>query len=244
MKELLHIQQELHAPKTQRNTFGKYNYRSCEDILLAVKPLLEKYECVLLMSDTIKELANPYTLHTSKTDRDGQESLEYAGTRVYVEATATIINKEGVSISVTASAREEVVKKGMDAAQITGATSSYARKYALNGLLCIDDNKDLDVTNTESTESPKKKGAKEVVAPATQQGDGAATKETATTASPASTKTQITHEELMAKLDACKTPDEVKELNRIYITTPEERYIMIARGLALRENNHGAPTTL
>lgn len=144
MKELLRIQQELHAPKTQHNSFGKYNYRSCEDILLEVKPLLEKYECVLLMSDKIKELANPYTLHTSKTDRDGQESLEYAGTRVYVEATATIINKEGLSISVTASAREEVVKKGMDAAQITGATSSYARKYALNGLLCIDDNKDYD----------------------------------------------------------------------------------------------------
>lgn len=244
MKELLHIQQELHAPKTQRNTFGKYNYRSCEDILLAVKPLLEKYECVLLMSDTIKELANPYTLRTSKTDRDGQESLEYAGTRVYVEATATIINKDGLSISVTASAREEVVKKGMDAAQITGATSSYARKYALNGLLCIDDNKDTDATDTESAESSKKKSAKNVVSPATQQSKGVATKETATTASPAPTKLEIPHEELMAKLDACKTPDEVKELNRIYITTPEERDIMIARGLALRENNHGAPTTL
>lgn len=180
MKELLRIQQELHAPKTQRNSFGKYNYRSCEDILLAVKPLLEKYECVLLMSDKIKELANPYTLHTSKTDRDGQESLEYAGTRVYVEATATIINKEGLSISVTASAREEVVKKGMDAAQITGATSSYARKYALNGLLCIDDNKDPDATNTESAESPKKKSAKEVVAPANQHSDGVAMKGTIT----------------------------------------------------------------
>ena len=161
MKELMMIQQELHAPKGQRNNFGKYNYRSCEDILLAVKPLLEKYECILLLSDTINELATPYALHSSKTDRDGQEQMDYNGTRVYVEATATIINKNGAHISVTASAREDIAKKGMDAAQITGATSSYARKYALNGLFCIDDNKDVD-TNEHHEE--KKNRAKADVA--------------------------------------------------------------------------------
>lgn len=173
MKELLAIQQELHAPKNQHNRFGNYNYRSCEDILLAVKPLLEKHECILLLSDTIKELSVPYVLHTSKTDREGQEQMDYNGTRVYVEATATLINKDGVQVSVTASAREEPVKKGMDAAQITGAASSYARKYALNGLLCIDDNRDPDATNTSTGTKQTKRSASatqtttSMVAPAT-----------------------------------------------------------------------------
>ena len=126
MKELLQIQSELKAPKGQFNTYGKYKYRSCEDILEAVKPILKKCNCTLLLSD----------------------SLVYVGDRYYIKATATLVNAEGKSVSTEAYAREEETKKGMDASQITGASSSYARKYALNGLLCIDDNKDSDTTNT------------------------------------------------------------------------------------------------
>lgn len=126
MKELLQIQSELKAPKGQFNAYGKYKYRSCEDILEAVKPILKKCNCTLLLSD----------------------SLVYVGDRYYIKATATLVNAEGKSISTEAYAREEETKKGMDASQITGASSSYARKYALNGLLCIDDNKDSDTTNT------------------------------------------------------------------------------------------------
>jgi hypothetical protein len=126
MKELNTIQTQLNAPKNQRNNFGGYNYRSCEDILEALKPLLKETGCVLTLSDSIVEI----------------------GGRIYVEAVATIKNEKGEAVSVSAYAREEESKKGMDASQITGATSSYARKYALNGLFCIDDNKDADATNT------------------------------------------------------------------------------------------------
>jgi hypothetical protein len=125
MKELISIQTELKAPKSQRNDFGKYNYRSCEDILEATKPLLIKYECFINITDEIQLI----------------------GDRYYVKAVATLTNKEGVKVSSIAYAREEEAKKGMDASQITGAASSYARKYALNGLLAIDDTKDADTTN-------------------------------------------------------------------------------------------------
>jgi hypothetical protein len=119
-QELNRIQRELKAPKNQKNTFGNYNYRSCEDILEAVKPLLG--DCVLTIEDNI----------------------EMIGDRFYVKATAKL--SDGIStISASAFARESLEKKGMDTAQITGATSSYARKYALNGLFCIDDTKDADV---------------------------------------------------------------------------------------------------
>ncbi|EHP3215152.1 ERF family protein [Escherichia coli] len=113
------IQQTLNAPKNQRNNFGGYNYRSAEDILEAVKPLLQNI--TLTVSDEIVLIGNRY----------------------YVKATATLSDGEDV-IAVTAYAREEESKKGMDASQLTGATSSYARKYALNGLFCIDDAKDPD----------------------------------------------------------------------------------------------------
>ncbi len=118
------IQQELKAPKGQRNTFGNYNYRSCEDILLAVKPLLG--EATLIITDEIVLI----------------------GERYYVKATA-LLNKADGSIIASAIgfAREALTKKGMDEAQITGAASSYARKYALNGLFAIDDTKDADTTN-------------------------------------------------------------------------------------------------
>jgi hypothetical protein len=141
MKELIAIQSELKAPKNQWNDFGKYNYRSAEDILEAVKPLLKEYKCHLTISDEMVVL----------------------GDRYYVKATATLA-KEGESISTTAYAREEESKKGMDSSQITGSTSSYARKYALNGLFCIDDTKDPDYTNTHGKEpTPKAVNPKETV---------------------------------------------------------------------------------
>ena len=125
--KIINIQQKLKAPKTQRNNFGNYNYRSCEDILEAVKPLLEENKCFLVITDEIINLGNRY----------------------YVKATAKLINDDGALIAENNGiAREEESKKGMDGSQITGASSSYARKYALNGLFGIDDTKDSDYTNT------------------------------------------------------------------------------------------------
>lgn len=140
-QKLQAIQQELKAPKGQFNKFGGYAYRSAEDILEAVKPLLAKHGCALKLSDEMVEV----------------------GGRVYVQATATLISagdmtaeakitNQGMTLSidttsVTAYAREDAEKKGMDGSQITGAASSYARKYALNGMFCIDDTKDADATN-------------------------------------------------------------------------------------------------
>lgn len=126
-EKLLAIQTELKAPKTQYNSFGKYNYRNCEDILEAVKPICRKYNAVLFLTDDILYVEN----------------------RHYVRTTATLVNCEKVDekIVVNAEAREEAEKKGMDGSQVTGASSSYARKYALNGLFDIDDTKDSDTTN-------------------------------------------------------------------------------------------------
>lgn len=159
MKELVKIQQELNAPKSRYNSFGKYNYRSCEDILEGLKPLLLKYNCVLLLSDEVKEVGSRYTYGTQEQEGNTGKtfSTSFEGTRIYVEATATIINPEGEKISVKAYAREEVAKKGMDGSQITGSASSYARKYALNGLFAIDDTKDADALNTnpEYTQKPQ-----------------------------------------------------------------------------------------
>ena len=125
MKELISIQSELKAPKTQVNRFGGYKYRKAEDILEAVKPLLAKQKCTLIITDDVVLIGN----------------------RIYVKATATIKNEKGECETTTGWAREEETKKGMDGSQITGASSSYARKYALNGLFAIDDNADSDTTN-------------------------------------------------------------------------------------------------
>lgn len=125
MKELIAIQSELKAPKSQFNKFGGYKYRKAEDILEAVKPLLNKQKCTLTITDDIVMVGN----------------------RIYVKATATIKNEKGDCETTTGWAREEESKKGMDGSQITGASSSYARKYALNGLFAIDDNADSDTTN-------------------------------------------------------------------------------------------------
>lgn len=126
------IQTSLKAPKTQNNEFGGYKYRSCEDILEAVKPLLASYKAVLLLSDELIQI----------------------GERYYIKAVATFADTESPElITVTASAREELTRKGMDSSQITGATSSYARKYALSGLFAIDDTRDADTM--DNRDNPK-----------------------------------------------------------------------------------------
>jgi len=124
IKKLVNIQRELKAPKSQRNVFGKYNYRSCEDILEAVKPLANAEDCIVTLSDEVVMVGN----------------------RIYVKATA-IITDGSNEITTSALAREPEQQKGMNEAQITGSASSYARKYALNGLFAIDDTKDADATN-------------------------------------------------------------------------------------------------
>lgn len=135
MKRIIEIQQKLKAPKNQYNSFGGYKYRSCEDILEGVKPLLAEYGLCLIIKDDIINVNDRY----------------------YVKAIATIYDDEGKEIvSSSSMAREELSKKGMDSSQITGATSSYARKYALNGLFAIDDAKDADATNTYKTEKKAK----------------------------------------------------------------------------------------
>ena len=149
------IQLSLNAPKDKYNGFGKYSYRSCEGILEALKPLLVETETTILLTDAVKEIGN----------------------RIYIEATATLIDvKEGTTVTATAYAREEDTKKGMDSSQVTGAASSYARKYALNGLFAIDDNKDSDATNDGSQQpvpkprqAPKQPAAQNPAPPPPQQ---------------------------------------------------------------------------
>lgn len=146
-EKLMHIQEELKAPKNLRNNFGGYNYRNAESILEALKPLLAKYGATVTITDSIEEI----------------------GGRIYVKAIASIWDTErkdvaninNIPISVEAYAREAETKKGMDEAQITGATSSYARKYALNGLFLLDDTEDVDSEayqkGAEPTQSAPKK---------------------------------------------------------------------------------------
>ncbi len=130
-EKLMTVQTKLRAPKGQYNSFGKYSYRSCEDILEALKPLLAEVGAIVNVTDEIKLI----------------------GDRYYVEATASFIDTEtGERMIAKASAREAETKKGMDDSQVTGSVSSYARKYALNGLFAIDDNKDADSTNTHGKE--------------------------------------------------------------------------------------------
>ena len=133
MLKLLNIQRDLKAPKSQYNSFGKYPFRSCEDILEAVKPLCVRELAVLILSDKVVQV----------------------GERYYIEATATLYDAEtGKEIAhATASAREEQDKKGMDASQVSGSSSSYARKYALNGLFDIDDTKDADAQGGQTRET-------------------------------------------------------------------------------------------
>lgn len=139
-EKLIKVQAELKAPKSKFNSFGKYKYRSLEDILEGVKPLLEKNKASLVIAD----------------------SIEQVGDRYYLKATATFIDTEnGESVSNSALARESADKKGMDDSQITGTASSYARKYALNGLLLIDDTKDADTDEAHVEKEARAEKAKD-----------------------------------------------------------------------------------
>lgn len=167
LNELVYIQSALKAPKNQRNTFGGYNYRSCEDIMEAVKPLLKDTNCTLVISDDIVQVSD----------------------RIYVKSTATLKTPSGEEYKNTAYAREALSKKGMDESQVTGAASSYARKYALNGLFCIDDTKDADALNVN----------KEYTQQAVQQ------------------SAPITNlNKALAEIDRCKTRQELIDLNNRY----------------------------
>lgn len=152
------IQQSLVAPKGQYNSFGKYSYRSAEDILEALKPILQEHDAVLILQDGIVQI----------------------GDRYYVEATATLY-AVGETIGTTAYAREDDSKKGMDGSQVTGSASSYARKYALNGLFMIDDNKDPDMdeyhnqNNQGSSKQQKPAGQKEQSTKTPSKSNGAKT---------------------------------------------------------------------
>lgn len=141
-EKLAAVQSALKAPKSQYNAFGKYHYRNCEDIIEAAKPLLKANGLLLVLAD----------------------ELEHIGDRFYVKAIATVIDTtDGTSFAVTAYAREEQEKKGMDGSQVTGASSSYARKYALNGMFAIDDTKDSDTTNTGDGKSHKMESFEDAV---------------------------------------------------------------------------------
>lgn len=143
--KLILMQSELKAPKSNYNDFGKYNYRSCEDILEAVKPLCQKYRALLTLTDDIEVIAD----------------------RVYVKARAILrdVDDYNTAIEVQAFAREPSEKKGMDSSQVTGTASSYARKYALNGLFCIDDTKDADTNEYQKQTKDIKKIEKKVDKP-------------------------------------------------------------------------------
>jgi len=135
MNILQEIQSELKAPKGQRNNFGNYSYRSAEDILTAVKPLLQKHGAAIILTDALEALEG----------------------RIFVKSTAILYHDGGEPFTSDGYAEHAETKKGMDQAQITGSASSYARKYALNGLLCIDDTKDPDATNTHGKGEPSYK---------------------------------------------------------------------------------------
>lgn len=156
-QKLSYIQLNLKAPKNQYNKFGGYNYRNCEDIQEALKPLMNEMSTVLIIGD----------------------ELVLIGDRYYIKATARLMDMEsGEAIENTAYAREEAEKKGMDASQITGSTSSYARKYALNGLFCIDDTKDMDCFpddakgGEKNTQDSNKKTAKSSKSKSSPEGQG------------------------------------------------------------------------
>ena len=184
MQELQIIQAKLKAPKGQVNRFGGYRYRSLEDIYEAVKPLLSETQTSLVVGDEIVMI----------------------GTRYYVRAIATLTNQKGESVTNVAYAREEETKKGMDVSQLTGATSSYARKYALNGLFAIDDTKDADTD--EYTKAQETRGKKSEVRGESQQ----ATAKSQQPAQPAMTA------EMRQKLEGSKT---VTELYKAFGELPQ-----------------------
>lgn len=182
--KLAAIQAALKAPKTQFNKFGGYKYRKSEDILEAAKPLTGEQGCTLTCTD----------------------ELQLIGDRYYIKATATLTCiEDGSSVSTTAYAREEEEKKGMDGSQVTGASSSYARKYALNGLLCIDDTADSDTTN-QGDSAPQKPA--DAPKPTRTKKTAAATEKPAQTFATASGKKVVTDENIKKIVDwVCAVPE-------------------------------------
>ena len=191
-QKLAAIQTALKAPKSQFNKFGGYKYRKAEDILEAVKPLLKEHGCALTCSDDLQQI----------------------GDRYYIKATAMLICAEDGSYqSCEAYAREEEEKKGMDGSQVTGASSSYARKYALNGLLCIDDTADSDTTN-QGDSAPQKPAE----SPKPTRTKKATTKEEkpAQTFVTASGKKVVTDENIKKIVDwVCSVPEGEQRLERM-----------------------------
>ena len=148
MSLLSDIQGALHAPKDKKNSFGGYNYRSAEGILEAVKPILQKHGAAIVLSDEPVLVGSDYNQTATMHEETGKITSKTIHGRIYIKATACLVDADGKEVGhSSAYAREEETKKGMDAAQITGSASSYARKYALNGLLAIDDGVDPDSTN-------------------------------------------------------------------------------------------------
>ena len=190
--KLAAIQAALKAPKTQFNKFGGYKYRKSEDILEAAKPLTNEQGCTLTCTD----------------------ELQLIGDRYYIKATATLTCiEDGSSVSTTAYAREEEEKKGMDGSQVTGASSSYARKYALNGLLCIDDTADSDTTN-QGDSAPQKPA--ESPKPTRTKKTTAATEKPAQTFATASGKKVVTDENIKKIVDwVCAVPEGEERLERM-----------------------------
>jgi len=143
-EDLRRIQSNLNAPKSQTNKFGGFNYRSCEDILQAAKPLLEELGCTLTLTDKVKMIGSPQPGIVVKSPKNDELDIVEFNTRFYIVATAKFTDSKGNVIKVKGWARESDHRKGMDSSQLTGSTSSYARKYALSGLFLLDDNKDAD----------------------------------------------------------------------------------------------------
>ena len=208
-EKLMNIQAELKAPKNLRNSFGNYNYRNVESILEALKPLLVKYNATVTITDTIEFIAD----------------------RIYVKAEATIYDVENKNndadiITSTAYAREAEAKKGMDEAQITGATSSYARKYALNGLFLLDDTQDVD---TEAYQKASQKGADKPAQAPKEKPKPEASKPTEAKAEP------LTEEELLflsqrytgANLAALLDYYQIEDISQISPSTGRELIAMI-----------------
>lgn len=200
MKELVAIQGELSVPKNQTNAFGGYNYRSCEDITEAAKPLLRKYNCALTMEDHIEQRGQAIKCKDVIEIGDGIQQIETVkGLRFFTVATATLINSAGEKVSCTAEAEHPEYKKGMDPAQLSGATASYARKYALGGLFALDDCKDPDATNTHGKAAPEPVKRSHAPAPKADPAPAQQKPQTPPPAAPAETP-QSKQEAFLAKL--------------------------------------------
>ena len=158
--KLMNVQSELNAPKNLYNSFGKYSYRSAESIMEALKPLLLKHKAAVIINDDVVFVEGEYHIENNTKDNKYQKeehSKVDAKGRYYIKSTVKFIDVEtGETVEASAFARESADKKGQDESQITGATSSYSRKYALNAMFLIDDCKDADATNTHGKEAPTK----------------------------------------------------------------------------------------